>query len=205
MEQRIRAATASDAPAVRIIYGPFVSDNATSFETVVPDVAEMEGRIQAHADRYPWLVSSAASARFSATPTRRRIAPVPPTSGAPRSPSMSTRGRTAVASGGRSTWRCSICCDASTTSTPLPASRLPNPSSVGLHEAMGFSPESVSSGRSASSSTAGTTSRGCSSGCGTIRGRSRVRCRWPTCGGQTISARCSRSAPDGLPSAEVDG
>jgi phosphinothricin acetyltransferase len=56
MEQRIRTATASDAPAVRTIYGPFVSDSATSFETVVPDVAELERRIQAQADTYPWLV-----------------------------------------------------------------------------------------------------------------------------------------------------
>jgi len=56
MEQRIRTAAASDAPAIRTIYGPFVSDSATSFETVVPDVAEVEGRIQAQADRYPWLV-----------------------------------------------------------------------------------------------------------------------------------------------------
>jgi L-amino acid N-acyltransferase YncA len=56
MEQRIRAASATDAPAVRAIYGPFVSNSATSFEAVVPEVAEMERRIQAQAGSHPWLV-----------------------------------------------------------------------------------------------------------------------------------------------------
>jgi L-amino acid N-acyltransferase YncA len=56
MPQCIRTANASDAAAVRTIYGPFVSDSATSFETIVPDVGEMERRIQSQADRYPWLV-----------------------------------------------------------------------------------------------------------------------------------------------------
>jgi L-amino acid N-acyltransferase YncA len=46
----------SDAQAVREIYSPFVSDDATSFEIVVPDAAEVQHRIQAHCDRYPWLV-----------------------------------------------------------------------------------------------------------------------------------------------------
>jgi phosphinothricin acetyltransferase len=46
----------SDAQAVREIYAPFVSDDATSFEIAVPDVAEMERRIQMQRDRYPWLV-----------------------------------------------------------------------------------------------------------------------------------------------------
>ena len=56
MEKRIRSAEASDAHAVRDIYAPFVSDNATSFEVVVPDLAEVERRIESQRDRYPWLV-----------------------------------------------------------------------------------------------------------------------------------------------------
>jgi phosphinothricin acetyltransferase len=56
MEQRIRLVAAADAAAVRGIYAPFVADSATSFETDVPDAAEMERRVTAHADRYPWLV-----------------------------------------------------------------------------------------------------------------------------------------------------
>ena len=46
----------SDAGAVREIYAPFVSDSATSFEMVVPDLMEVERRIQTDRDRYPWLV-----------------------------------------------------------------------------------------------------------------------------------------------------
>lgn len=59
MEPRIRPATAHDAPAVQAIYAPFVAEQATSFEVVVPDEAEMARRIEAHQDRYPWLVYEA--------------------------------------------------------------------------------------------------------------------------------------------------
>ncbi len=56
MGRRIRSVDPSDAQAVRAIYAPFVSDDATSFEMVVPDPAEMQRRIEAQRDRYPWLV-----------------------------------------------------------------------------------------------------------------------------------------------------
>jgi L-amino acid N-acyltransferase YncA len=56
MANRIRSVTTADAEAVRMIYAPYVSDSATSFEAVVPDLAEMTRRIEAQADRYPWLV-----------------------------------------------------------------------------------------------------------------------------------------------------
>ena len=56
MATSIRSVEVSDAHAVRAIYAPFISDGATSFEVVVPDLAEMECRIQAQRDRYPWLV-----------------------------------------------------------------------------------------------------------------------------------------------------
>jgi len=56
VHQEIRPANASDAEAVSAIYAPFVSNSATSFEAVVPDGAEIRRRIEALADRYPWLV-----------------------------------------------------------------------------------------------------------------------------------------------------
>jgi L-amino acid N-acyltransferase YncA len=56
MAKRIRSVTSADAESVRMIYAPYVSDSATSFEALVPDVAEMARRIEAQADRYPWLV-----------------------------------------------------------------------------------------------------------------------------------------------------
>jgi L-amino acid N-acyltransferase YncA len=56
MEKRIRRANAADAEAIRAIYAPFITDSATSFEAEVPDVAEMASRIQAYASTHPWLV-----------------------------------------------------------------------------------------------------------------------------------------------------
>jgi phosphinothricin acetyltransferase len=56
MDTRIRSVETADAEAIRKIYAPFVSDDATSFEVVVPDAPEMARRIQSQRDRYPWLV-----------------------------------------------------------------------------------------------------------------------------------------------------
>jgi phosphinothricin acetyltransferase len=56
MATLIRRAAPADAEAVRRIYDPFVSQMATSFETTPPDRGEMERRILAHRDRYPWIV-----------------------------------------------------------------------------------------------------------------------------------------------------
>jgi len=56
MGKRIRSIEVSDAPAVLDIYAPFVSDSATSFEIVPPDVPEVERRIMDLRARYPWLV-----------------------------------------------------------------------------------------------------------------------------------------------------
>lgn len=46
----------ADAQAIGAIYAPFVLDDATSFEVAVPDPAEIERRIRAQCDKYPWLV-----------------------------------------------------------------------------------------------------------------------------------------------------
>ena len=142
MEQRIRTAAVSDAPAIRTIYGPFVSDSATSFETVVPDVAEMERRIQAQADRYPWLVFERDGRVLGyayASPHRARAAyqwsaevsvyvdPRAHRSGLGRALYMALfdllRRQHYV--------------------NAFAGITLPNPSSVGLHEAMGFAPIGV--------------------------------------------------------------
>lgn len=52
----IRRAEPADADRVQAIYAPVVSETAISFETAVPDVPEMRRRIEAQAERYPWLV-----------------------------------------------------------------------------------------------------------------------------------------------------
>jgi L-amino acid N-acyltransferase YncA len=56
MEMNIRSIQIADAESVRNIYAPFVSESATSFEIEPPDVAATEQRIRALKDQYPWLV-----------------------------------------------------------------------------------------------------------------------------------------------------
>jgi len=53
----IRLATTDDAAAVAAIYAPFVVDTAISFETVPPDASEMAARIGSKLPRFPWLVA----------------------------------------------------------------------------------------------------------------------------------------------------
>ena len=52
----IRDAQPADAPALAAIYRPSVEGRATSFELVTPDAAEMERRRTAIAAHAPWLV-----------------------------------------------------------------------------------------------------------------------------------------------------
>ena len=52
----IRTAEAGDAEQVAAIYAPFVVDSYTSFETEPPDGAEMRGRIHELTRTHPWLV-----------------------------------------------------------------------------------------------------------------------------------------------------
>jgi L-amino acid N-acyltransferase YncA len=59
MKIRIRSVDAADAEVIQAIYAPFVSDTVVSFETVVPDVAEIRSRIEGHAESCPWLVCEA--------------------------------------------------------------------------------------------------------------------------------------------------
>lgn len=54
---RIRVATAADAEGVHAIYAPVVRDTPISFETEVPDVAEMRSRILKTLPLFPWLVA----------------------------------------------------------------------------------------------------------------------------------------------------
>jgi phosphinothricin acetyltransferase len=54
---KIRLAVAEDADQIAAIYAPAVLENATSFEIVAPDGAEMLSRMSAIAERYPWLVA----------------------------------------------------------------------------------------------------------------------------------------------------
>jgi L-amino acid N-acyltransferase YncA len=53
----VRQIVMQDAPAVQAIYAPYVTDTAISFEEVPPDVREIERRIAVLLPQYPYLVA----------------------------------------------------------------------------------------------------------------------------------------------------
>jgi phosphinothricin acetyltransferase len=53
----IRVAASSDAPQIAAIYGPIVSATAISFEEEAPDPEEIARRIEATLRSHPWLVA----------------------------------------------------------------------------------------------------------------------------------------------------
>jgi phosphinothricin acetyltransferase len=56
MSAQIRLAAEGDAAQVRAIYAPFCTNSAVSFEEEAPTVEEMRRRIAAILTLYPWLV-----------------------------------------------------------------------------------------------------------------------------------------------------
>ena len=56
MTPRLRLAAEQDAPAIAAIYAPFCDTNVVSFEYTAPTPQEMASRIRAVTARLPWLV-----------------------------------------------------------------------------------------------------------------------------------------------------
>jgi phosphinothricin acetyltransferase len=54
----IRLATIDDAESVLAIYGPVIRDSATSFEIELPTVDDISGRMHTNLQKYPWIVCS---------------------------------------------------------------------------------------------------------------------------------------------------
>lgn len=54
---KVRDAVPADAPSIQAIYAPFVTDTIISFEETAPTVAEMRQRIEALREHYPYLVA----------------------------------------------------------------------------------------------------------------------------------------------------
>lgn len=52
----IRIAQPRDAEAIHAIYAPHISDGVATFETVLPGAEAMHERIRARLPQYPWLV-----------------------------------------------------------------------------------------------------------------------------------------------------
>jgi phosphinothricin acetyltransferase len=139
----IRIATAADAEQVTAIYAPYVDSTAVSFEAVVPSPEEMAARITDRQPAYPWLVAEdggdgvigyAYAGRFAA---RAGYAWSVETSvyvaEAARRRGVARGLYTALFRilGGQGYRRA------------FAGIALPNPASVALHEAMGFTPSGV--------------------------------------------------------------
>ena len=139
---RVRAAQADDAATLAEIYRPYVEATAISFEQVAPDGPSMAARMLA-LPRLPWLVAEVDDGHVAgdayATPHRARAA---------YRWAVDCSVYLAAEERGLGTGRLLY-------SELLPVLReqgyrrayagiaLPNPASVGLHEAMGFAPIGV--------------------------------------------------------------
>lgn len=56
MKPLLRMANEQDASAIRAIYAPFCDSSVTSFEAIAPSLEEMQARIRKITTQYPWLV-----------------------------------------------------------------------------------------------------------------------------------------------------
>jgi phosphinothricin acetyltransferase len=143
---RIRPATPDDAAAIQAIYAPIVRDTAISFETDVPGVDEMRARIVATTAQYPWLVGLDEAGQVCGYVYASRYAERQAyrwSVGVTAYVRSDQRGRGV----GRTLYRELLAqltalgyCQAYAGIT------LPNPASVGLHEAVGFTPVGVFAG-----------------------------------------------------------
>lgn len=136
---RIRLADDDDSAAIASIYAPYVEGSPVSFETEAPDQAEMRRRIEAGAGLYPWLVADEGGAIAGyayATAFRPRAA----YRFCVETTVYLAQGRTGQGLGS-SLYRLLIeTLEAQGFAQAIGAITLPNPSSVRLHEALGFSP-----------------------------------------------------------------
>jgi phosphinothricin acetyltransferase len=137
---KLRAATSDDATAISELYAPYVSASAVSFETRPPDPEAMRARIEAGAGLYPWIVAEQASGSLAgyayATAFRPRRA---------YRFAVETSVYLAFASQGQGLatrlYRSLLeTLEAQGFAQAIAAIALPNPSSVRLHEKLGFVP-----------------------------------------------------------------
>ena len=141
----IRLARTEDAAAIRAIYAPYVLETAISFETEPPSVVEMADRIAGTMTSHPWLVDEHDGAiRGYAYASQHR------TRAAYR---WSADVAIYVAAGGhrqglgRGLYRPLFdILRAQRFRAAFAGITLPNEASVGLHEALGFTPVGVYQG-----------------------------------------------------------
>ena len=138
----IRLATGRDAEPVADIYAPNVTDTVISFEAEPPDAEEMRRRIEATLERYPWLVYERqgrvlgyayAGAHGSRAAYQWSV-----------DVSVYVSGEAHRMGVGRALYTSLFAAlDLQGFYNAFAGATLPNPASVGLHEAMGFRPVGV--------------------------------------------------------------
>ncbi|HEX7023068.1 MAG TPA: arsinothricin resistance N-acetyltransferase ArsN1 family B [Trueperaceae bacterium] len=138
----IRLATPEDAAAVAAIYAPVVTSTATSFELEAPDAAEMSRRILGTLARYPFLVCEAGGEVLGyAYGSRHRSRAAYDWS---VEVSVYVNASARKLGVGRALYRSLLALLALQGFHAAYAGiALPNPASVGLHEALGFRPVGV--------------------------------------------------------------
>ena len=141
MTVTIRAATAADADAIAAVYRPYVADTVISFETEPPDGAEIANRMAA-APRLPWLVAERAGRITGYAYASAHRARAAYRWSADVSVYLDAGER------GQGTGRALYARLLETVRelgyvNAYAGITLPNPASVGLHEAMGFRPVGV--------------------------------------------------------------
>jgi L-amino acid N-acyltransferase YncA len=138
----IRLATEADAAGVLAIYAPFCGDSPVSFELAPPSLDEMRGRIRATLPRFAWLVcddGGEVGGYVYARPFRDR--PAYQWSAEVTAYVREGRRRGGV---GRALYTSLFAILRLQGYYNIFAGiTLPNPASVGLHEALGFSPLGV--------------------------------------------------------------
>ena len=142
MNAIIRLATKQDAKEIQAIYAPIVENTVISFETEVPTVDEMQRRIETITQQYPWLVlekDNDVLGYVYASPHRSRMAyqwSVDVTAYIHQNVRRMGVGRTLYTS-------MFEILKLQGYYNAFAGIALPNEGSVGLHEAMGFTPVGV--------------------------------------------------------------
>lgn len=137
-----RLATPSDAEALRTIYAPFVSGTPVSFEVEPPDAAEMARRLRSTLPSYPFVVAvDAGSVVGYAYGGSHRVRAAYRWSIDVSVYVDPGRQRTGV---GRALYRALIALlTLQGYRQAFAGITLPNPASVGLHQAIGFRPVGI--------------------------------------------------------------
>jgi phosphinothricin acetyltransferase len=132
-------ASAADAELIAAIYAPYVRDTAISFEIDPPSAAEMEQRVAALTTTYPWLVCAANGAVVGyAYASRHRERAAYQWSADVSVYIRADQHRRGI---GRALYTALLrIVTAQGFCNAYAGITLPNASSVGLHEALGFTP-----------------------------------------------------------------